>query len=84
MTIHKTGRTATPSEKDRATATRNMHKNVKFGHVVFKLLNQTDTETVRQTHRHTYCNTSQPYRGKVTTVRGLSIQCIPHTHIHAL
>jgi len=47
--IHKTRSiqcTARTSEKDRARATGNMHKNLaKFGHVVFELCKQTERHT---------------------------------------
>jgi len=65
--IHKTGSTqhiATQSEEHRTKATNNMHKKlVKFGRVVFKLCERTDTN--RQTNRQTYALRA-PLRGEVT------------------
>jgi len=57
--IHKTGRT------------KHITKNffVKFGHVVFKLCEQTDKQMHKQTNKHTHHGTSQPCLGNASNNR---------------
>jgi len=54
---------ATPPEEDRATAIRNMHKNlVKIGRVFSQICSRTSRH--RRTHRHGHYNTPLPHRGQ--------------------